>query len=862
MSEGIGPNVVPVNIEDQMCSSYVDYAMSVIIGRALPDARDGFKPVHRRVLYTMHETKNFHNAPYKKSARIVGDVMGKYHPHGDSAIYDTMVRMAQDFSMRYMLVDGQGNFGSVDGDSAAAMRYTEVRMQRLAEEMLADIEKETVDMLPNYDGSLKEPAVLPSRIPNLLINGSSGIAVGMSTNIPPHCLSEVVDGTIALIRDPELTVADLMELITAPDFPTGGFILGTRGVREAYETGRGTIKMQARAEVKGDRKGEKPMIVVTEIPYLVNKARLIERIAELHKDKRVEGISDLRDESDRDGMRIVIELKRDADPQVVLNQLYAMTPMQSTFGVIMLAISNGRPRLLTLKDALNEFIDHRKDVVTRRCLFELRKAQEREHILLGYTIAIDNLDAVIETIRRSANPEEARTSLMAKFGLSEIQARAVLDLRLERLTRMERDKIVLELEEIRKRIERLREILGSEAVLMDVIVEELQEIRELYADQRRTEIAEDLGEINLEDLIAEEDMVVTVSAQGFIKRTPTAQYRSQRRGGKGSRGMGTREEDFVKDMFVASTHTWVFFFTDKGRAFRIRVFQIPAGARSAKGRALVNLLNLAADEHVAAILPVDDFETPSSFVFATKKGIVKRTDLPLFKNIRRTGLIAIKLDDDDDLIQVRLATETDQVLLFSSEGKSILFKIDDLRSIGRDTRGVRGMAVKAPDRVIGMEVLQPGNEILAVTERGYGKRTPVEEYRLQRRGGTGILAMRASTRVGFVIGMRAVRPEQEVILTTDTGTIIRTKVSDIRLIGRVTQGVKIMDLGPDDKLVAIDVVMESDEDEDFEGAEELVVTEPRAPRKPAPLFADLPAIDDSGDFEGGQEREPDQSDDD
>lgn len=839
MSDGIGPNVVPVNIEDQMCSSYVDYAMSVIIGRALPDARDGFKPVHRRVLFTMHETKNFHNSPYKKSARIVGDVMGKYHPHGDAAIYDTMVRMAQDFSMRYMLVDGQGNFGSVDGDSPAAMRYTEVRMQRLAEEMLADIEKETVDMVPNYDGSLKEPAVLPSRIPNLLINGSSGIAVGMSTNIPPHNLGEIIDGTIALIKDPDLEVSDLMEYIPAPDFPTGGFILGTRGVREAYETGRGTIKMQARAEVKGDRKGEKPMIVVTEIPYLVNKARLIERIAELHKEKRIDGISDLRDESDREGMRIVIELKRDADPQVVLNQLYAMTPMQSTFGVIMLAISAGRPRLLTLKDALVEFINHRKDVVTRRCLFELRKAQEREHILFGYKIAIDHLDEIIETIRRSSNPEEARTSLMDKFGLTEIQARAVLDLRLERLTRMERDKILLELEEIRRRIERLREILGSEAVLMDVIAGELQEIREQYVDKRRSEITEDYGEINMEDLIPEEDMVVTVSAQGFIKRTPVVQYRSQRRGGKGSRGMGTREEDFVKDMFVASTHTYVFFFTDKGRAFRIRVFQIPAGTRTAKGRALVNLLNLAADERVAAILPVDDFETPSSFVFATKKGIVKRTDLPLFKNIRRTGLIAIKLDDDDDLIQVRLATESDQVLLFSAEGKSILFKIDDLRSIGRDTRGVRGMSVKGADYVIGMEVLQPGSEILAVTERGYGKRTPVEEYRLQRRGGTGILAMKASRKVGFVIGMRAVTPDQEVILTTDTGTIIRTRVSDIRLIGRVTQGVKIMDLGPEDKLVAIDLVMESEDDEDGD-----VVIVDTKPSGSASLFEDLSVEDE------------------
>jgi DNA gyrase subunit A len=815
MAEEFVPQVVPTNIEDEMRSSYMDYAMSVIIGRALPDARDGFKPVHRRVLFTMHETKSFHNSPYKKSARIVGDVMGKYHPHGDAAIYDTMVRMAQDFSMRYLLVDGQGNFGSVDGDAAAAMRYTEVRMTRIAEEMLADIEKETVDMVPNYDGSLEEPSVLPSRVPQLLINGSSGIAVGMSTNIPPHNLTEVIDGTIALIRNPDLTVADLMEHIPGPDFPTGGLILGTAGIRAAYETGRGAVKMQARAEVEGDRKGERTAIVVTEIPYLVNKAKLLERIAELHKEKRIEGIHDMRDESDRDGMRIVIELKKDADAQVVLNQLYTMTPMQSTFNVIMLAISRGRPVLLTLKEALNEFIHHRKDVVTRRSLYELRKAQEREHILLGYQIAIDNLDEVIALIRASRNPEEARTSLMTRFGLSEVQAKAILDLRLERLTRMERDKILLELEEIRRLIGRLREILGSDAVLMDVIVAELEEIRAKYGDDRRSEMTEDEGEIDLEDLIPVEDMVVTVSAQGFIKRTPTAVYRSQKRGGKGKSGMATREEDFVTDMFVASTHTWVLFFTDKGRAFRVRVYNIPQGSRTSKGRAMVNLLNLAGDERVRAILPVDDFGPGHSFVFATKKGVVKRTEVVLFKNIRSSGLNAIRLDPDDDLIAVRLAADEDHVLLFTRQGKSIRFAIEDVRSIGRDTRGVRGMTLKSNDCVVGMEVLTAGREILAVTERGYGKRTPADEYRIQRRGGTGILAMRANAKVGFVVGMRSVTDEDELILTSSGGTTIRVKVSDISLIGRVTQGVRVMNVSGDERLVAVDVVVEKDDEQEL-----------------------------------------------
>ncbi|MBM4396418.1 MAG: DNA gyrase subunit A, partial [Deltaproteobacteria bacterium] len=759
----IAQHLVQVNIEDEMRSSYVDYAMSVIIGRALPDVRDGCKPVHRRVLYTMHEVKNFHNSAYKKSARIVGDVMGKYHPHGDAAIYDTMVRMAQEFNMRYLLVDGQGNFGSVDGDPPAAMRYTEVRMTRLAEELLADIEKETVDMVPNYDGSEVEPAVLPARVPNLLVNGSAGIAVGMSTNIPPHNLTEVIDATVALIRNPAITTDELMQHVPAPDFPTGGFICVNAGIRQVYETGRGSVRMKARTEIEGDKKGERTAIVVTEIPYQVNKAKLLERIAELHKDKRVEGIHDMRDESDREGMRIVVELKKDADAQVVLNQLFAMTPLQTTFNVINLAIVRGRPMLLSLKETLAEFVLHRKDVVTRRCIYELRKAREREHILLGYKTAIDNLDAVIALIRASRNPEEARTGLVTQFGMSEIQAKAVLDLRLERLTRMERDKILLELEEIRKQIKRLNEILGSDAVLMDVIVGELTEIRGKYGDKRRSELTVDEGDLSLEDLIQEEDCVVTASAQGFIKRLPVATYRAQKRGGKGKLGMTTREEDFVTDMFVASTHTYVLFFTNKGRVFRIRVYNIPQGSRQSKGRAIVNLLNLAGDETVKAILPVKDFDSGESLVFATRKGVVKRSELALYTNIRSSGINAIKLDPADDLIAVRLSAADDHVLLFTRQGKSIRFAATDARAIGRDTRGVRGMSLRASDAVVGMEILKAGREILAVTERGYGKRTSADEYRLQKRGGSGILAMRVSSKVGYVVGMLSVTENDELI---------------------------------------------------------------------------------------------------
>lgn len=811
MAEEHAENIIRVNIEDEMRSSYMDYAMSVIIGRALPDVRDGLKPVHRRVLYTMYETGNRHNAPYKKSARIVGDVMGKYHPHGDAAIYDTIVRMVQDFNMRYPLIDGQGNFGSIDGDAPAAMRYTEIRMERLAEEMLADIEKDTVDMVPNYDGSLQEPVVLPTRIPNLLINGSSGIAVGMSTNIPPHNLREVIDATIALIRDPDLTVDDLMEYIPGPDFPTGAYIQGIQGIREAYRTGRGTIKMKAKVEFE-ERKGERPALIVTEIPYQVNKARLIERIAELIKEKRIEGIHDLRDESDREGMRIVIELKKDADPQVIQNQLFTLTPLKSTFGVINLAIVRGQPKLLSLKEMLQEFIGHRKDVVTRRSIFELKKAREREHILLGFEIAIANLDEVIALIRAARDPEEARMGLCSRFGLSEAQAKAILDMKLERLTRMERDKILEELEEVRRTIARLNEILSSEPALLDVVVAELQEIREKYGDQRRTEIIQDDEEVSIEDLIPVEDMVVTVSAQGFVKRTPVVQYRSQRRAGKGKAGVQVREEDYITQMFVASTHTYVLFFTNKGRVFRLRVFDIPQGGRQSRGRAIVNLLNLAGDEKVQAILPVPNFEEGRFLVFATRRGYVKRTDISQYQNIKASGLLAIKLDPGDDLISVRLAGPEDHILLFTREGKSIRFEVKDVRPTGRATIGVRGMRLRPRDAVVGMEVLRPKVEILAVTEKGFGKRTPEEEYRVQRRGGTGILAMRANQKVGFVIGMRAVQEKDEVLLTSDRGNMIRIRVSEIRRTGRVTQGVRLMALEGDERLVALDVLAEEDEE--------------------------------------------------
>ena len=819
MAEEAAGRIIRVNIDDEMRSSYLDYAMSVIIGRALPDVRDGLKPVHRRVLYTMFEAGNKHNAPYKKSARIVGDVMGKYHPHGDAAIYDTIVRMAQDFNMRYVLVDGQGNFGSIDGDAPAAMRYTEIRLKKIAEEMLVDIEKDTVDMVPNYDGSLVEPTVLPTRIPNLLINGSSGIAVGMSTNIPTHNLGEVIDATIALIRNPSLGPRDLMQFLPGPDFPTGGFIQGVQGIIEAYETGRGYVKMKAKAEIE-EKEGERAQIVITEIPYQVNKAKLLERIAELCKEKRVEGVHDLRDESDREGMRIVIELKKDADPRLVLNQLYELTALKSTFNVIMLAIVRGRPMLLNLKQVIEEFIHHRKDVVTRRTIFELKKAEEHEHILLGYKIALDNLDEVIALIRSAKDGEEAKKGLCERFSLSEQQAKAILDLKLERLTRMERRKILEELEETRKLITRLKEILASEKVMMDVIVEELLEIKKQYGDARKTQIIPDDKELSFEDLVPDKEMVVTVSSQGFIKRTPTLVYRSQKRAGKGQSAMGVREDDYLVNMFVASTHSFVLFFSSKGRVFKLRVHDIPEGARQSKGRAIVNLLSLAGDETIKAVLPLRGLESDSYLIFATKRGLVKRTPISEYENIRANGITAIKLDPNDDLIAVKVARDDDHCLLFSRNGMSIRFSVSEVRPTSRASRGVIGMRLKPRDEVVGMEILRPGLDLLCVTEKGFGKRTHESEYRLQRRGGTGILAMRVNQKVGYVVGMRGVRQDEEVMLTNDKGNLIRLRVSDVRVLGRVTQGVRLMNLASDERLVAIEVIAkeENGKDEDAEPA--------------------------------------------
>ena len=808
--------VRPVNIEDEMRSSYVDYAMSVIIGRALPDVRDGLKPVHRRVLFAMHDLKCNWNAAYKKSARVVGDVIGKYHPHGDQAVYDTIVRMAQDFSMRYPLIDGQGNFGSVDGDPAAAMRYTEIRMTRAAAELLADIEKDTVGFDPNYDESLSEPVVLPTRIPNLLVNGSSGIAVGMSTNIPPHNLREVVDAVIAVIREPDIGLPELIRLLPGPDFPTRGFIYGRTGIHQAYATGRGIIKLRARAFIETSERGEKQSIIVNEIPYQVNKAKLLERIAELVREKRIDGISDLRDESDRDGMRMVIELKKSAVAQVVLNRLFALTAMQSSFGIIMLAIVGGQPRVMPLKPLLEQFVNHRRDVVTRRTLFELRKAEEREHILLGYQIALENIDEVVEIIKSSASPAEARDRLAARFGLSEIQAQEILNLRLQRLTGMERDKILRELEEIHAELARLRGILADDAVLMDLIVRELEEIREKYGDDRRTEIVDEAGDIDIEDLIADEEMVVTISHTGYIKRNHITLYRSQRRGGRGRTGMGTREEDFVANIFVASTHTRLFVFTDRGRVFQLKVYEVPKVGLAARGRPIVNLIQSEPGETVRAILPIKDSEVPDRCIIAaTRRGIIKKTLLEAYANIRSNGLIAINIDEDDDLIAARLVEEDQEVLLSSAFGQSIRFNADDVRAIGRATRGVRGMTLAEGDEVVAMEIITSADEddtLLTVTANGFGKRTRLEEYRLQKRAGRGIITIKTTDRNGPVAGVLIATEDDHVMLITDGGKIIRLRAKEIGIYSRNTQGVKLINPEEGERVVGVERLADPDDE--------------------------------------------------
>ena len=826
MSEDITPpeRTETVDIEQELKKSYLDYAMSVIIGRALPDVRDGLKPVHRRVLYGMWESGNRAGRAYKKSARIVGDVMGKYHPHGDSAIYDTIVRMAQDFSMRYPLVDGQGNFGSIDGDSPAAMRYTEIRLTRLSEEMLKeDIDKETVDWLPNYDASESEPVVLPTRVPNLLVNGSAGIAVGMATNIPPHNLQEVVDAVILLIDNPQATFSDLIQVVPGPDFPTAGFIHGVAGIHEAYVNGRGSIQVRARATVE-DMPKDRQRIIVTEIPYQVNKARLVERIAELIREKRIEGVSDLRDESDRDGIRIVIELKRGEVGEVILNQLYKMTQLQTSFGINMLAIVDNQPRVLNLKEILQHFLNHRKTVVIRRVRFDLRKAEHRAHILEGLLKALDHIDEVIATIRSSQTTDEARERLMEQFAFSEIQARAILAMRLQSLTGLEREKILEEFREIMALIERLRAILASEELLLEVIREELTEIRDTYGDARRTEIIGETHDITIEDMIADEDMVITVTKSGYIKRSPLALYREQARGGKGRKGMETKDDDFVEHLYIASAHSYVLVFTDAGRVHWIKVHRIPELGPNSRGKAIVNLLELNADAKVATTVAVRDFNE-GNLIFATENGTVKKTELAAFSNPRVGGIIAINIDDDDRLLAVRLTDGSQDIFLATADGQAIRFPEDDeetedgnkltgVRSMGRVTRGVRGIKLRDGDRVVSLVALEGDGDLLTVAEHGYGKRTAVDEYRRQSRGGLGIINLKVSDKTGPVLGVEQVSPGDGMVLITQGGKLIRSSVDGVSRIGRSTQGVRVMNLGDDDRVVALAKVVERDDDDE------------------------------------------------
>ena len=803
MEQDLHQKNILVNIESEMKKSYMDYAMSVIIGRAIPDVRDGLKPVHRRVLYAMHEMGNRWNKSYKKSARIVGDIIGKYHPHGDVAAYDTLVRMAQDFSMRYILIDGQGNFGSIDGDPPAAMRYTEVRMARIAEEMLADLEKETVDFIPNYDESLQEPTVLPARLPILLLNGSSGIAVGMATNVPPHNLREIISGTIAMIENPQITIDELMGHIQGPDFPTAGFINGKEGIVSAYRTGRGIIRIRARALIERNARNEKESIIVTELPYQVNKAKLIEHISELVKEKKISGITDLRDESDREGIRIVIDLKRDEVSGVILNQLYKHTQMENTFGIIMLAIEKGQPRVFNLKEILQSFVDFRKQVVIRRTQFDLTRARERAHILAGLIIALSQIDAVIAVIKKSKNPQDASASLCEKFGLTEIQAKAILDMRLQRLTGLEREKIDAEYAEVTSLIAALQAILDDPRQVLNVIVSELEEIRSRFGDERRTEIVVSSEDINIEDMIVEEDMVVTVSHSGYIKRNAVSLYKSQHRGGKGKVGMGTKEEDFVEKIFIASTHHYVLIFTNRGKVYWLKVYQIPQGGRAAKGKAVVNLINITPGERMAAILPIRDFAEGKSIVMVTKKGIVKKTELAAFSNPRTGGIIAMSVDEGDDLIDVQLTLGNQELFMGTRKGMAIRFKEEDVRDMGRAARGVIGIRMDEDDVVVGVEIPTEGNSVVTVSEKGFGKRTSVSEYRLQSRGGKGIINLKTVPRVGNVSGILQVTGDEDIMLISDTGNIIRVKVESVPLIHRSTQGVKLIDLEPEERLVGM-----------------------------------------------------------
>ncbi len=804
--------VTVVDINKEMRDAYLQYSMSVIVGRALPDVRDGLKPVHRRILFAQHELSNTHDKPYKKSARVVGDVMGKYHPHGDAAIYETMVRMAQDFSLRYPLTDGQGNFGSIDGDNAAASRYTEVRMTRLAEELLADIEKETVPFGPNYDDSLEIPTVLPAKYPNLLVNGSSGIAVGMATNIPPHNLGEVIDGVIHVINNPECTVDDLMGFVKGPDFPTAGVIAGREGIMQAYKKGRGVITLKAVAEIVQAKDREE--IIISELPYQVNKAKLIESVADLVRDKQIEGISDIRDESSREGMRIVIILKRGENATVILNRLYKYTQMQVSFGIIMLALDKrNQPVTFNLKNMLEAFVDHRRDVVTKRCIFELKKAQERAHILEGLKKALDHIDEVIATIKASKEANAAREALMAKFAFSERQAVAILEMRLQRLTGLERDKILNELAELMKQIDWLKMVLADVREIYKIIVGELEDIRKRYADERRTQITGDLTDIEDEDLIADESMVVTITNTGYIKRIPTEEYRLQKRGGKGLKGIETKEEDYVTNIFTASTKTMLLVFTDKGKVYWCKVHRLPLGNRTSKGKAIANVVQLASGEKVRSILPIDQFEENKYIVMLTEKGIIKKTSLDSFSNPRTAGLIALTTDLDDAIIDCKISDGTSDVFIATKDGMSIRFNESDVRGMGRTARGVKGITLAKDDIVIGMEVFEKGSKdtILMVTQVGYGKRSELEEYRIQSRGGVGVITQKTTDKVGMVVGTRKVKATQEVILSTDKGQNIRMKVSDISVLGRNTQGVRLINLGEKEEMVTSLAVVDDEE---------------------------------------------------
>ena len=802
--------ILPVNLEQEMRNSYIDYAMSVIVSRALPDVRDGLKPVHRRILYAMQEAGMTSGKPYKKSARIVGEVLGKYHPHGDSSVYDAIVRMAQDFSMRYMLADGHGNFGSVDGDPPAAMRYTEVRMAKIAELMLQDIDKDTVDFVPNYDESLKEPSVLPSKFPELLVNGTSGIAVGMATNIPPHNMSEVIDGVLMLIDNPDASVEELMTVIKGPDFPTGGLIMGTTGIRDAYTTGRGSVKMRAKAHIETMSNG-KPRIVVTELPYQVNKARLIEKIAELARDKQIEGITDLRDESDRKGMSIVIELRKDINPDIMLNQLYKHTQLQDTFGVIMLALVDNQPRILTLKQVLHYYIQHQEDVITRRTRYELSKAEARAHILEGLTIALDHLDAVITTIRESQTADIARNALMDGFKLSEKQAQAILDLRLQRLTGLEREKIEEEYQEVLKKIEWLKSVLADESKIMTIIKEELTAVKEKYGDARRTTITYDMSEMSEEDLIADEDVVLTISHNNYIKRMKLDTYNKQNRGGQGILGMSTKEGDFVENILITTTHHTILFFTSRGRVHYLKAYQIAEASRQARGTALINLLKLDKGEKITAVLQVREYN-PAKFLFmATRKGIVKKVQLSEFNTTRKLGVIALKLDDDDELIGVKQTDGQKQIVIGTRNGYAIIFDEEEVRSMGRIARGVKGIKLRDGDEVVGMDTIKRDSEILTVTAGGYGKRTKVEEYTTHHRGAMGVINLRVTEKTGEVIGLNVVRDGQELMLISTNGIIIRTGLDKISVIGRASQGVIIMKTAEDDKVASMAILTQKAE---------------------------------------------------